>query len=451
MPRLKAERFVGISAMVLIGLGFFELLMGSLTGSIGLVADGIDSMGDSLVSLFVWFGLRLSRRAPDNRFNFGYYRIETLFSFLLSIVMFGMGLSIAYTGYMRLLNPHPIALPLLAIASLLVAGSISLFMALYKRRMANTLRIMSLKVDASNSIKDSSASFIVLASVILASLGFHYMDAVGAIIIAVYLFNIAATTIRESSLVLVDAFNNPALVSDIRGVVKTFRGVELKATRLRSMGSMIVGEITITVDGNTRLNDAQKLKDAIRSTVMAKIAGIHDLTITAEPMRGMRERIMVFLQGTSIMHANGAGRSRGDIVRQVLQDDESVHDYDSYISIGSAPEKLRRWERQRAEILYVSSHRNAEDVKKDYIVLKRNGFPEGEVFFRREGEDYKDIVKKVMPDILIEDDCESIGGFGRMIYPHIRPELKLKVKSIVVREFGGIDHLPDDVSDLMKF
>jgi len=33
-------------------------------------------------------------------------------------------------------------------------------------------------------------------------------------------------------------------------------------------------------------------------------------------------------------------------------------------------------------------------------------------------------------------------------YPQIRPELKAGIKSIVVKEFGGIDHLPGDLSAL---
>jgi hypothetical protein len=50
-----------------------------------------------------------------------------------------------------------------------------------------------------------------------------------------------------------------------------------------------------------------------------------------------------------------------------------------------------------------------------------------------------------MPDIIIEDDCESIGGETEMIYPQIEAELRGKTRSIVVKEFGGIDHLPDEL------
>ena len=68
--------------------------------------------------------------------------------------------------------------------------------------------------------------------------------------------------------------------------------------------------------------------------------------------------------------------------------------------------------------------------------------------FRGENEDYKDVVERNAPDILIEDDCESIGGAQEMTITHIRPEIRSKIKPITVEEFGGIDHIPDDVSRL---
>jgi len=42
-----------------------------------------------------------------------------------------------------------------------------------------------------------------------------------------------------------------------------------------------------------------------------------------------------------------------------------------------------------------------------------------------------------------------IGGEAEMTYSHIRPELQSKIKSIVVKEFQGIDHLPDSLTALI--
>lgn len=161
-------------------------------------------------------------------------------------------------------------------------------------------------------------------------------------------------------------------------------------------------------------------------------------------------KILVFLHGTLIMHKNAEGKPREERVRQVENEDPFVLDYASYIPVDSAVEKLKSWQRQGAEILYLSSHETVEDVEKDQFVLDKYDFPKGQIFYRRNGQSYKDIAEKIIPDILIEDDCESIGGEKEMTITFVRPEIRQKVKSVVVKEFGGIENLPDKLSDLVQ-
>lgn len=155
---------------------------------------------------------------------------------------------------------------------------------------------------------------------------------------------------------------------------------------------------------------------------------------------------MIFLHGTTIMHQNADGKSREIRVKQVEKNEESVHDYINYIPIDNAVEKLKKWVSQGAEIIYLSSHETKGDVEKDKVVLNKYYFPKGQIFYRKNGENYADIAEKVIPDILIEDDCKSIGGEKEMTYTNIKPELKSKIKHIIVKEFQGIDHLPDNLS-----
>jgi hypothetical protein len=73
------------------------------------------------------------------------------------------------------------------------------------------------------------------------------------------------------------------------------------------------------------------------------------------------------------------------------------------------------------------------------------------LLFRHKGEGYKAVAESAMPDIIIEDDCESIGSEIELTYPGIRSEIKAKIVSIVVKEFGGIDHLPESLFELMSY
>lgn len=145
----------------------------------------------------------------------------------------------------------------------------------------------------------------------------------------------------------------------------------------------------------------------------------------------------------------GLGQSREQIVAQSIEGkDSSLHDWKSYILIGNAVEKLNTWKSQGVEILYLTSRRLSSDVEAIRGVLKKFGFPEGQLLYRQGHEEYKNVAKKAMPHI-VEDDCESIGGEKEMTFSHIKPELKKNIKLIAVKEFGGIDHLPGRVNDLI--
>jgi hypothetical protein len=148
------------------------------------------------------------------------------------------------------------------------------------------------------------------------------------------------------------------------------------------------------------------------------------------------------------MHQSAVGRTRAERVRQVREREASVRDYAAYVPVGNAVSKLRAWSAQGAELVYLSSHKKVENVEKDMAVLRSYGFPEGQVVFRQPGESYQEVVRRVLPDVLIEDDCESIGGEREMISPFLDADLRATLTAHVVKEFEGIDHLPDDLARL---
>jgi|TARA_Y100000294_G_scaffold4445_1_gene4549 hypothetical protein len=159
-------------------------------------------------------------------------------------------------------------------------------------------------------------------------------------------------------------------------------------------------------------------------------------------------KILIFTEGTIIMHKNAVCHTRDEIVQQVENEEKSVPDYKSYVPVGNAVKKLQNWKNDGAEILYLTSRKKSEEIQQIQNVLKKFKFPDGQLLFRQKDEEYKDVAERIVPDALVEDDCESIGGIDEMTITHVKPEIKKKIKSIPIKEFGGIDHLPDKISAL---
>lgn len=145
------------------------------------------------------------------------------------------------------------------------------------------------------------------------------------------------------------------------------------------------------------------------------------------------------------------GITREERVRLSENQESFVHDFKTYIPNGNPIQKILNWKQQGAEIYYLTSRTTTEEIADIRNVLNKYYFPDNQnLLYRKDDEAYKDVAERLMPDILIEDDCESIGGKVEMTYPHIKEEIKSKIKSVVIKEFGGIDHLPNDINILLK-
>ena len=150
------------------------------------------------------------------------------------------------------------------------------------------------------------------------------------------------------------------------------------------------------------------------------------------------------------MHATAAGRPRAERVRQSRERGRAVLDFAGYGPADGAVEKVLAWQRRGAVICYLSSHQNAADVELDRAVLARWDFPAGTVFWRQPGEGYAGVARRAQADVVVEDDCESIGGAGQTTAAGLAALPGRAVTCVVVPEFGGLAHLPDDPTQLIS-
>lgn len=148
---------------------------------------------------------------------------------------------------------------------------------------------------------------------------------------------------------------------------------------------------------------------------------------------GAGPTIMVFAEGTILRP------------RTWLQ----LYNHNAYVPIGDSVRIIGEWQKQGANIIYCTSRRenNAEDMAS---LLRRFGFAGVFLAARERKEKYSDIVEALKPDVLIEDDCKSIGGAWQMCITKVRREIRSGILSVVVPEFRGIDALPTLLEDLKR-
>lgn len=264
----EARRAAWVSIWTLVGIGVAELLVSAYTGSLTLVADGLDSMADALVSFIVWFGIRMLQKPKSKLFHFGYAKIESFAAFVAAVVIVVLGVFIVYHAYERILHPMEVTNPEIVMVTLAAAGSISLHRAFKVRNVAKKYDLVSLNLDAKNSIKDGTASFVGLGSIIAGYFGVPYMDAIGGIIIAIYIFFMAYTAFKESTLVLIDGVKNPELQHQITTHIENKFGVKVEKILLRPLGHGFSAQVHVELDRTLTLEKAHETLTQIRNSLI---------------------------------------------------------------------------------------------------------------------------------------------------------------------------------------
>ncbi len=122
-----------------------------------------------------------------------------------------------------------------------------------------------------------------------------------------------------------------------------------------------------------------------------------------------------------------------------------------YIPINNCVKKIQDWEKDGADIIYVTSAKRLSQVEKIAHNLREYGLYGTRLYYRGVKEKYRDIVESVKPDILIEDNCKSIGGAWQMCITYVKSDIKSRIKSIIIKEFSGIDVLPDILDQLVSY
>ncbi len=283
----RTETVALVTTVSLVSLGVLQIILGeTISRSVSLIANGFDCIGDGFVSAIVWGGLRFLKKPADQRFHFGYYKLENLASIAATIVMFLLAGYIIFRSYTQLVTPQQIQLPFIGVVVAFIAGLIAIGLGVYKIIKCKTAGMSSVRLDAVNTIKDGTTSFLTVVALILSSFGFTIADSIIGFIIAGLIVTIGFAAIKEAGYMLVDACDGDCLMYGI--LIKTYaervNGVQsAQVVRLRRTGPVIQGELEIMVLGEMTVSELNRVQLEIIRVSTEKISELERLTITVVP------------------------------------------------------------------------------------------------------------------------------------------------------------------------
>lgn len=264
--------FVYLSAFTLV----LEVAGGFYTNSLALLSDAGHVLVDLLALLMAYAAIRFSQARPNQKYTYGYRRLEILSAVANGFILIFVTLYIFYESYTRLLEPQAVkGTEMLAIAFIGLAANAYVVYKMHSMDRTN----LNVRGAYLHVLGDVLASISVIAAAFLISLTQNYAyDAIAGAIVGLFVLNGSYKLLKESARILMEGtpkgIDLAKLEEDIRKVEGVKQVHDLHAWSLSSDAHALSAHLLISA------KDARKMNAIIRE-VNAAVKEKHGIAHTA--------------------------------------------------------------------------------------------------------------------------------------------------------------------------
>lgn len=276
-----------LSNLLLTGI---KIVVGLMTGSQVLLADGIHNAGDVIAVIAALSATVVAKKPRDVDHPYGHGRAEVIGSALVAIIMVIAALFIGYHSFLSFFHPA-------AKASIiaLIAAAISLvwkqWLYIYCMRLGKSTKSKSLIATAYDHLADVYASIAAVAGVGAALIGekfnieiLSYGDPIAGIIVAFFVLKLAYHMGREAVDILMDKMVSPEKLEQYEKLVSSIPEVKrIDRIRAREHGHYVIIDVRVGIPAELSIQEGHDVSKKIKAIIMDQNDDVEEVLIHLNP------------------------------------------------------------------------------------------------------------------------------------------------------------------------
>ncbi len=209
----KLSGAVGIICNCLLAAG--KLIVGHMTSSMSITADGLNNLSDGASSIVTLLGFKLAEKPADRKHPYGHARIEYIAGLTVAVMILFIGLELGKSSVEKLIDPEPIEFSFTAVWVLCASILVKLFMMLFNLKMGRRINSNTLLATAADSRNDVMTTSAVLAASIVEHFYDVRIDGVMGIAVSLFILYSGIKLAGETMSPLLGEGANPELQKQI--------------------------------------------------------------------------------------------------------------------------------------------------------------------------------------------------------------------------------------------
>lgn len=270
-----------ITVLLNLAITIAEFIGGIFSNSLALVSDAFHNLSDTVAILITYITERISKRASNEKFTFGYKRIQILAAMFNAVTLIAISVFLIFEAWERFNNPQPIKSVLMITVAVvgLLANLVSVLL-LKSHKKGN----INIKAAYLHLVGDTLSSVaVIIGGILIYFYEIYWVDPLITVLISIYI-------IKETYVILYDTYKilmqqTPSVIEldDIIEAVTDFKEVKgvhhIHIWNLTDQEVHFEGHIDLCLD--LKVSDGQQVVDKIQKLLKEKF-NIDHITLQLE-------------------------------------------------------------------------------------------------------------------------------------------------------------------------
>lgn len=275
-----ASLSVASNSLLVIG----KVIVGIVTGSVGILSEAVHSGIDLLASGIAWWSVRKSNKPPDAEHTYGYGKVETFSAFIEALFIVGAALWILWEAIWKILEPSPLEALSWGIWIMGISAAVNIMVSRHLFRVGRETDSDALVADAHHLSADIWSSLGVLVGLGVISLtGWYWIDPLIAVFVGFWILRTGVKLSVQGYSGLIDTalpLEEEKIIHEI--IAADPRVYTYHHLRSRKSGPFRLVDLHIHLGHDLSLAEAHEISHEIEAKIKKRLPKI-DVVIHIEP------------------------------------------------------------------------------------------------------------------------------------------------------------------------
>ena len=271
---------VGIISNII--LAAIKMIVGTISVSPAIFADGVNNFSDGLGSIITIIGFKISSKKADKDHPFGHQRFEYITGMIISFIILMIGISLlkeSVMGIYDLINnkatPLDVSNVYIVIGSLVLSILVKCWQAIFYTNMGKEIGSDALRANSKDSLNDCITTVAILISTVIfiVSKGSINVDSIASLLVAVFIIVSSISLIKETIDPLLGEIPSDEFIKKLSSEILAYDGVYgIHDLVVHSYGpNMNFATVHVEVSREVDVMESHDLIDNIEKEVSSKL------------------------------------------------------------------------------------------------------------------------------------------------------------------------------------